>query len=102
MDWVSKAKRILKHASMVLCALGLAGWVWAMSVYQSYLNLPSSPNPATGSIYPLNIHGSVVYQTLQQKLYRAYRDMLNVTDERLSRHLRKRVATVSAFLTVGF
>lgn len=70
MDWISKAKRILKHASMVLCALGLAGWVWAMSVYQSYLNLPSSPNPATGSIYPLNIHGSVVYQTLQQKLYR--------------------------------
>jgi hypothetical protein len=68
--WKSKAERTLKYTSMALCGLGLTGWVWAMSVYQSYLDLPSSPNSATGSIYPLNIHGSVVYQTLQQKLYR--------------------------------
>ncbi len=70
MAWKSKAERILKYTSMALCGLGLTGWVWAMSVYQSYLDLPSSRNPAAGSIYPLNIHGSVVYQTLQQKLYR--------------------------------
>jgi hypothetical protein len=68
--WKSNAERILKYTSMALCGLGLTGWVWAMSVYLSYLDLPSSPNPATGSIYALNIHGSVVYQTLQQKLYR--------------------------------
>ena len=66
----SKAERIVKCTSIALCGLGLSGWVWAMSVYQSYLNLPSSPNSAKGSIYPLSIHGSVVYQTLQQKLYR--------------------------------
>lgn len=70
MNWTFKAKRILKYASMALCGLGLAGWVWAMSIYQSYLDLPSSPNNTTGNIYPLNIHGSVAYQTLQQKLYR--------------------------------
>ena len=70
MAWESKIKRVLEYTSKTLCGLGLAAWVWAMSVYQSYLDLPSSPNPATGSIYPLNIHGSVVYQTLHQKLYR--------------------------------
>jgi hypothetical protein len=68
--WKFQGKKMLKYASIVLCGLGLTGWVWALSVYQSYLNLPSSPNPVTGSVYPLNIHGSIVYQTLQQKLYR--------------------------------
>ena len=68
--WKSKGKRILKYTSIVLSGLGFTGWVWAMSVYQSYLNLPRSPNPVNGSVYPLNIHGSIVYQTLQQKLYR--------------------------------
>ena len=33
-------------------------------------SLPHSPNPAAGNIYSLNIHGYVVYQTLQEKLRR--------------------------------
>jgi hypothetical protein len=39
--------------------------VWDLGQYFRYL--PRSPNPEAGSIYPLNIHGVVVYQTLKEQ-----------------------------------
>jgi hypothetical protein len=68
--WKSKIVRVLEYTAKAVCVLGVTGWVWAGAIYQSYLDLPRSPNLATGNIYPLNIHGTVVYQTLQEQLHR--------------------------------
>jgi len=46
----------------------MLGWFWAIVIWFEYWDLPHSPNPATGNIYPLNIHGYVVYQTLKEQL----------------------------------
>ena len=70
MDLKPKMGRILLYTARALAWLGLCGWVWAMWIWYEYWNLPTSPNPATGNIYPLNIHGYVVYQTLQEQVRR--------------------------------
>lgn len=63
-----KREKLLRIASITLCVAGLLGALWSMAIYNLYFdNLPRSPNPATGSLYPLNIHGVVVYQTLKER-----------------------------------
>ena len=70
MAWKPKIERILWYAAVVICSAGALGWLRAIEIWYEYWSLPHSPNPATGNIYPLNIHGYVVYQTLQEKLRR--------------------------------
>ena len=70
MAWRPKIERILWYAAVAICLAGALGWLRAMAFWDQYGSLPHSPNPATGNIYSLNIHGYVVYQTLQEKLRR--------------------------------
>jgi hypothetical protein len=63
----AKWGRLLKVTHVACFVGGVIGLLWSMAIYQTYFNnLPRSPNPQTGNLYPLNIHGAVVYQTLQQ------------------------------------
>jgi hypothetical protein len=51
-----------------LFLIGLTGWLSAAALtfhYQS--KLPRHPDAATGNIYPLNVHGIVVYQTRDER-----------------------------------
>jgi hypothetical protein len=68
--WRPRVERILWYAAVVLCSAGALGWLRAIEIWYQYWSLPHSPNPATGNIYPLNIHGYVVYQTLKEQLRR--------------------------------
>lgn len=70
MAWRPKIAKILWYAAVVICSAGMLGWLRAIYFSYQYWGLPHSPNPATGNIYPLNIHGYVVYQTLKEKLLR--------------------------------
>ena len=70
MSWKPKIERILWYAAVVISSAGMLGWLRAIEIWYQYWSLPHSPNPATGNIYPLNIHGYVVYQTLKEQLRR--------------------------------
>jgi hypothetical protein len=70
MAWRAKIEKILWYAAVAICSAGALGWLRAIEIWYQYWGLPHSPNPATGNIYPLNIHGYVVYQTLQEQLRR--------------------------------
>ena len=70
MAWRLKIERALWYAAVVISSAGMLGWFWAAVIWFQYWNLPHSPNPATGNVYPLNIHGYVVYQTLQEEVRR--------------------------------
>jgi hypothetical protein len=64
--------RLLWLAAVAVCSVGLLGWFWGYyEIWIQYSqHLPRSPNPASGNLYALNIHGIVVYQTLKQRSYR--------------------------------
>jgi hypothetical protein len=48
--------------------IGLVGISWTAGIwYQYQRTLPRHPDPETGCIYPLNVHGIVVYQTLDER-----------------------------------
>ncbi len=48
--------------------VGLAGILWTAAIWNQYLTmLPRQPAPEMGNIYPLNIHGIIVYQTQQER-----------------------------------
>jgi hypothetical protein len=70
--WKPKIERILWYAAGAMSLAGALGWLRAMAFWGQYGSLPHSPNPATGSIYPLNIHGYVVYQTMKEQLRREH------------------------------
>ena len=70
MAWRPKLERILWYAAVVISSAGMLGWLRAVEIWYQYWSLPHSPNPATGNIYPLSIHGYVVYQTLKEQLRR--------------------------------
>ena len=41
---------------------------WSLSIWYQYQRiLPRHPDPVAGRIYPLNVHGIVVYQTLGER-----------------------------------
>src|SRR5208283_3260383 len=58
----------LKRVGVALFLVALAEGIWTSNVwYQYQACLPRRPDHATGSIYPLNVHGIVVYQTRDQR-----------------------------------
>jgi hypothetical protein len=64
----TKWRKLLKMTHVSFFVMGFVGLLWVMALYQAYFNnLPRSPNPITGNVYPLNIHGIVVYQTMQER-----------------------------------
>lgn len=68
MSFIPKEDRLLWLTAAALCLVGFLGWLWAYEIWDQYYQyLPHSPNPATGNIYALNIHGVVVYQTLREQ-----------------------------------
>jgi hypothetical protein len=61
----------LKAVGVTLSILGLAGILWTAAIWNQYLHtLPRYPDTRIGSVYPLNIHGIVVYQTVEQQQWR--------------------------------
>jgi hypothetical protein len=63
-----KSEKLLRVAYNALLVSGILGLLWGMAIYNVYLDkLPRSPNPTTGNIYSLNIHGVAVYQTLRER-----------------------------------
>jgi len=57
-----------KRVGITISLIGLAAWIYAGQLeYQYQATLPRSPSPATGNIYPLNVHGIVVYQTRDER-----------------------------------
>jgi hypothetical protein len=69
-DWKPLIRSALRYSAVALCSAGMVGWLRAISIWYQYWDLPHSPVPGTGNIYPLSIHGYVVYQTFQKQLYR--------------------------------
>ena len=60
--------RVWKRVALTLGAIGVAGWLWAGYIEDQYaLKLSREPDPATGSVYPLNWHNITVYQTRDQR-----------------------------------
>lgn len=60
--------RVWKVIAIALALIGLTGWIWNASIwYQYQATLPRQSNPATGNIYPLNVHGIGVYMTRQER-----------------------------------
>ena len=57
-----------KRVGISMAIVGLAGIVWSGAIWNQYLHvLPRHPEPAAGRVYPLNIHGIVVYHTREEK-----------------------------------
>jgi len=57
-----------KRAVIIVGVIGLVGFSWSSSLwYQYQRTLPRHPDPAAGNVYPLNIHGIVVYQTRDER-----------------------------------
>jgi len=61
-------RRTWKLVGTSMLVIGLAGIVWTTSVWYKYQGtLPREPDARAGRIYPLNVHGIVVYQTRQAR-----------------------------------
>jgi hypothetical protein len=55
----------------VLGVVGLAGIVWTAAIWFQYqTTLPRQPDVLAGRLYPLNVHGIVVYQTRRERDWR--------------------------------
>ena len=60
--------RIWKWLGVGLFLTALAGWLWcAATAFQYQQSLPRHPEPEAGRVYPLNVHGIVVYQTRYER-----------------------------------
>jgi hypothetical protein len=58
---------VLKFFALLFLLPGLGGLVFSAMVSTDYLeNLPKSPAPIQQRMTPRNVHGVVVYQTLQE------------------------------------
>jgi hypothetical protein len=63
-----RTRKYFKYFIIALLYFGLAGCLWTFGMWNYQLDtLPRPPNPARGSIYPRNIHGVIVYQTLSER-----------------------------------
>ncbi len=57
-----------KRVAITMGIVGLVGFSWSSSLWYQYQRmLPRHQNPVAGSIYPLNVHGIVVYQTREER-----------------------------------
>jgi hypothetical protein len=64
-------ERALRTIGVLLGVVGLAGILWTSSIwYQYQRTLPRHPDVLTGRVYPLNVHGIVVYQTSKERNWR--------------------------------
>jgi hypothetical protein len=60
--------RTWKWVGVALFLVALSGCIWSADLYYQYQGtLPRHSNPATGNVYPLNVHGIVVYQTRDER-----------------------------------
>jgi hypothetical protein len=58
---------MLKFFALLFLLPGLGGLVFSAMVSTDYLeNLPRSPSPDEQRMTPRNVHGTVVYQTIQE------------------------------------
>lgn len=58
------AKRVSRVVLIIMTVLGLIGIFWAFNKQSEYQRtLPRREDLASGRIYPLNVHGIVVWQT---------------------------------------
>lgn len=61
-------KKTLRIMAIILLLLGGVLFLYSSVVWNRYLHdLPQSAIPQTGHIYPLNIHGIVIYQTQAER-----------------------------------
>jgi hypothetical protein len=59
---------VLRRVGIAIGFVGLAGILWTSSIwYQYQRTLPRRPDPVAGRVYPLNVHGIVVYQTRDER-----------------------------------
>ena len=59
--------RLLKFFALLFMLPGLGGLVFSAMVSTEYLeNFPKSPAPAEARMTPRNVHGIVIYQTVQE------------------------------------
>lgn len=57
-----------KWIVVTLSLITLAGALWSGYLeYRYQATLPRHPDPAAGNVYPLNVHGIVVYQTRDER-----------------------------------
>ena len=57
-----------KRVAITISMIGLAGILWTSSIWYDYQKtLPRRPDPVAGRLYPLNVHGIVVSQTLNER-----------------------------------
>lgn len=58
---------VLKFFALLFLLPGLGGLIFSAMVSTDYLeNLPRSPAPSEQRMTPRNVHGTVVYQTIQE------------------------------------
>jgi hypothetical protein len=58
---------VLKFFALLFLLPGLGGLVFSAVISTDYLdNLPKSPTPTEQRMTPRNIHGAVIYQTVQE------------------------------------
>ena len=61
-------EQLWKRAGIIIGLTGLAGIMSTISIwYQYQTTLPRHPDVTAGRVYPLNVHGIVVYQTREER-----------------------------------
>jgi hypothetical protein len=61
-------EKVWKWTAVTLAIIGLGGWIWSANLTFAYqARLPRHADPTTGNVYPLNVHGIVVYQTRDER-----------------------------------
>jgi len=65
-QWRIRGRPLAGVLGAIGIALGLASWV--LGVNYEYTK-PPSPNTADGRVYPLNIHGYIVYLNTQEQYF---------------------------------
>jgi hypothetical protein len=61
---LSFTERLWKWVTGTMAIVGFAGWIWSTNVEFTYQKtLPRQPDAVAGRVYPLNVHGIVVYLT---------------------------------------
>ena len=63
-----KGRNVWRALAILLIVLGLAAFLYSRVIWDRYLReLPKKPNAEEHRVYPLNIHGIIVFQTLEEE-----------------------------------